>query len=105
MLKDLKFKNMNKFDYIVSKIGMDKLVHALVCALIAFLVSLAVCVFFNDGAWVCAAIGGMTAFFVGLVKELVDFFCNKPFDTKDLLADGVGSVIGFFIVGLLLMAL
>lgn len=98
------YKDMNKFDMIISKIGMDKLVHALVCALITFVVSLGVSVFFDDDAWVCAFIGGFSAFCFGLGKELADFFCNKPFDTKDLLADLVGSVLGFVIVGLLLMA-
>lgn len=96
---------MNKFDLIVSKIGMDKLVHACVCALITFLVSLSVSVFSSEDAWVCAAVGGMVAVFVGIVKELMDFFNNKPFDTKDLLADIVGSVFGFVAVGLLLMEL
>ncbi len=96
---------MNKFDLILSKIGLDKIVHACVCALITFLVSLSVSVFSSEDAWVCAAVGGMTAVFIGIVKELLDFFHNKPFDTKDLLADVVGSVFGFVIVGLLLMAL
>lgn len=96
---------MNKFDLIVSKIGMDKLVHVCVCALITFLVSLAVFAFSSEDAWVCVTIGGMTAVFVGICKELADFFCNKPFGTKDLLADVVGSVFGFVIVGLLLMVL
>lgn len=96
---------MNKFDLILSKIGLDKIVHACVCALITLLVSLCVSAFFYDEAWGCAAIGGMVAFFLGIVKELLDFFNNKPFDTKDLLADLVGSVFGFVIVGLLLMVL
>lgn len=96
---------MNKFDSIVSKIGMDKLVHACVCVIITLVVGLFTGAFFDDGAWACAAIGGMTAFFVGLVKELVDFFTNKPFDTKDLLADLAGSVFGFVVVGLYLMVL
>lgn len=98
-------KNMNKVDLIVSKIGLDKIVHASVCALITFMVSLTVSVFSFDDAWVCSAIGGMIAFFLGFTKELFDFFSGKSFDTKDLLADLVGSVFGFVIVGLLLMAL
>lgn len=96
---------MNKFDLFLSKIGMDKMVHACVCIIITLLVGLFVGAFFDDDAWVCACIGGLTAFFVGLVKEFADFFSNKPFDFKDLLADLVGAVIGFVFVGILLMVL
>lgn len=96
---------MNKFDYIITKIGMDKIVHSCVCLIIALFVGLFSGAFFENGSWECAFIGGMTAFLAGLVKELADFFWNKPFDLKDLLADFVGAVIGFVFVGLLLLSL
>jgi len=96
---------MNKFDMIINKIGMDKITHASVCALITFVSSLGVSAFSSNDAWSCAAIGSMSAFFLGVAKELIDFFLGGSFDTKDLLADLIGSVFGLLIVGLLLMAL
>lgn len=42
----------------------------------------------------CALCGALTALFVGFVKEVVDFFRDKPFDAKDWAFTAVGGLIG-----------
>lgn len=43
---------------------------------------------------VAVTIAFFVAVFIGIVKELIDFFRGGWFDAKDLLFDFVGAVIG-----------
>ena len=75
--------------------GSDKYVHLLFGLLISFAVSW-VFMLTTMGAtkFVCAVCGVIAAVFVGFIKEVVDFFRNKPFDGVDILFTIAGGVIG-----------
>lgn len=73
----------------------DKYVHLLFGLLVSFAVSW-VFMLTTMGATkpVCAVCGVITAAFVGFIKEVVDFFRDKPFDGQDWLFTVIGGVIG-----------
>lgn len=91
------------YDLVESKIGMDKVAHFFGIAMVAMLVSLLFTkVNVGESSWVYAAVGLLAGFFVAVLKEVVDFFNNRPFDVKDILAGVVGGVVSFLAVGILL---
>lgn len=92
---------MSKFGELTEKIGTDKLLHALVCFVITTLVALA-CHKTGETQWVAAAIGGIAAICVGIVKEVYDFLTGGSFDAQDLLADCIGAVAGLVAGGVLI---
>lgn len=73
----------------------DKYVHLLFGLLISFAVSW-VFILSTMGATkpVCAVCGVIAAVFVGFIKEVIDFFRDKPFDGVDILFTIAGGVIG-----------
>ena len=73
----------------------DKYVHLLFGLVISFAVSWAF-MLTTMGATkpVCAVCGVIAAVFVGFIKEVVDFFRDKPFDGVDILFTIAGGVIG-----------
>lgn len=75
--------------------GSDKYVHLLFGLVISFAVSWAF-MLTTMGATkpVCAVCGVIAAVFAGFIKEVVDFFRDKPFDGGDVLFTVVGGVIG-----------
>lgn len=75
--------------------GSDKYVHLLFGLLISFAVSW-VFMLTTMGATksVCAVCGVIASVFVGFIKEVVDFFRDKPFDAKDWLFTAVGGAMG-----------
>ncbi len=78
--------------------GSDKYVHLLFGLLVSFAVAW-VFILTTTGATkpVCAVCGVIAAMLIGLFKEIVDFFRDKPFDAKDWLFTAVGGVIGALI--------
>ena len=73
----------------------DKYVHLLAGLLIGFLGSLLFAATTKNGTEVAYAFcGWFAAVLIGLFKEVVDFFRDKPFDAKDWLFTAVGGVIG-----------
>lgn len=90
---------MKSFKDIVSALGgEDKLLHACACVLLTIFASSLVCHFGGNTPAVGGVIGALTALFVGIVKELYDFFTGGEFDRHDLLADFIGCVVGFVYV-------
>lgn len=75
--------------------GSDKYVHLLFGLLVSFA---AAWVFILTTAGVtkpvCAVCGVIASVLIGLFKEVVDFFRDKPFDAKDWLFTVVGGIIG-----------
>ena len=73
----------------------DKYVHLLFGLLVSFAVAW-VFILTTAGATkpVCAVCGVIAAVFVGFIKEVVDFFRDKPFDGGDVLFTVVGGIIG-----------
>ncbi len=73
----------------------DKYVHLLFGLVISFPVSWAF-MLTTMGATkpVCAVCGVIAAVLVGFIKEVVDFFRDKPFDGGDVLFTVVGGAIG-----------
>ena len=73
----------------------DKYVHLLFGLVISFAVSWAF-MLTTMGATkpVCAVCGVIAAVFVGFIKEIVDFFRDKPFDGVDVLFTVIGGIIG-----------
>lgn len=86
---------MKDLTYYVEKIGYDKCIHLLICFIIASNVAILDNEIFDRTAIVAASIGGLTAILIAIVKELIDFFIGKSFDSKDLKFGIVGSIIGF----------
>lgn len=81
-------------------IGLDKWLHIVVCFVIVCMVAIVDVAEWQRPHVVAACIGAIVAFLVGVLKEIVwDFILGRgSFDLKDLLADLVGSAIGFFFV-------
>ena len=94
---------MNWFDKIVAKIGLDKIAHMFGIAYIATIMALVFWKITPDfSSWVYAVCGFAFVVFVIVLKELLDFFCNKPFDTHDVAWGMVGNLFSFFIIGFIL---
>lgn len=85
---------MKDLTYYVEKIGYDKCIHLLICFVIASNIAILDNEIFNRTAIVAASIGGLTAVFIAIAKELIDFFIGKSFDLKDLKFGIVGSIVG-----------
>lgn len=86
---------MKDLTYYVEKIGYDKCIHLLICFIITSNVAILDNEIFNRTAIVAASIGSLTAVFIAIVKELIDFFIDKSFDLKDLKFSIIGSMVGF----------
>lgn len=86
---------MKDLTYYVEKIGYDKCIHLLICFIIASNIAILDNEIFNRSAIIAATIGGLTTIFIGIIKELIDFFNDKLFDLNDLKFDIIGSIIGF----------
>lgn len=73
----------------------DKYVHLLFGLLVSFAVAW-VFILNTAGATkpVYAVCGVIASVFVGFIKEVVDFFRDKPFDGWDVLFTVVGCIIG-----------
>lgn len=73
----------------------NKWVHLVVGLLIGFLGSLLFAVTTKNGTEVAYAFcGWFVAVLIGLLKEVVDFFRDKPFDAKDWLFTAAGGAVG-----------
>lgn len=72
----------------------DKVIHLLVCMIIVLVVGRGDMLDGIDLWMVAVTIAFFVAVFIGIVKELIDFFRGGWFDAKDLLFDFVGAVIG-----------
>lgn len=91
------------YDLIENVFGMDKVAHFFGVAFVAVLVSLIFAkVDTGDTSFVYAFEGLVTGVIVAVLKEVFDFFNNRSFDIKDILAGFVGAVVSFLFVGLLL---
>lgn len=81
-------------------IGLDKWLHFIACLVIVCFVAILDVAEWQRPHVVTACIGAIVAFLIGLLKEIVwDFLLGRgSFDIKDLIADFLGSVFGFFFV-------
>lgn len=91
------------YDLVEKKLGMDKVAHFFAVAVFSIVISL---IFSKldagDSSWVYAAEGAFAGIMLAIGKEVFDFFNDRPFDGKDILAGVVGCVVAFLGVGLLL---
>lgn len=85
-----------------NKIMVDKWAHLAFSICISFVIAFADKKVFDRDTAVCAAIGCLSAIFIGIVKEVYDFLKGGQFDSKDLLADLIGCVIAFIFIIILL---
>lgn len=72
----------------------DKVIHLLVCMVIVMVIGRGDMLIWHRPMMVAVAIAFFAALFIGIAKELIDFFRGGWFDAKDLLFDFVGAVIG-----------
>lgn len=72
----------------------DKVIHLLVCMVIVLVVGRGDMLIWHRPMMVAVAIAFLVAMFIGIVKELIDFFRGGWFDVHDLVFDFVGTVIG-----------
>ena len=72
----------------------DKVIHLLVCMIIVLVVGRGDMLVWHRPMMVAVTIAFFVTVFIGIVKELIDFFRGGWFDAKDLLFDFVGAVIG-----------
>ncbi len=84
----------------ILSIGIDKWLHIGICFVIVCFVAILDVAEWGRPHVVAAFTGAIVAFLVGLLKEIVwDYmFGRGSFDLKDLFADFIGSVLGFFFV-------
>lgn len=85
-----------------NKIMMDKWAHLAFSICISLVIAFADKKVFCREASVCAAIGCLSAFLIGVLKETCDFMRGGKFDLEDLLADFYGCLIAFVFSILLL---
>ena len=88
----------------VNKVGTDKFIHLLVCVIIAETVAVCDVTIFNRSAIIAATLGVIVAIFVGIGKEVIDFFRNGLFDFKDLKFDCYGAILGGLLAFISLIA-
>lgn len=87
------------------KIQTDKLLHFIICAVIAILTGLISHYLLNHPVTSSLFVGVFAALFVGICKELYDVFVEgHSWEKGDLVADLAGAVIGG-IIGYLIMIL
>lgn len=93
---------MTKLFYYITK-NLDKLCHSLACILLVVIFS-AVFLHTTSGISVIAAsgCGFFAAVTIGILKEAFDFIRGTSFSIPDLIADIVGSILGFMLTLLLL---
>lgn len=89
------------YDFVEKKLGMDKVAHFLGIALVAVAVALVSSKVETVGvSWTFAFVGFLTAVAVAILKEVFDFFNDRAFDVKDILAGVVGAMVAFLFMGL-----
>ena len=96
-------KNMFKINDLVNKVGTDKFIHLLVCVIIAETVAVCDVTIFNRSAIIAATLGVIVAIFIGIGKEVIDFFKNGLFDVNDLKFDTYGAFVGGLLALILLL--
>lgn len=87
---------------IVKKIGTDKVLHALMCFVIA-VVSADVAHFFTDDNWLVGGIGFLAFFVFGMGKELFDEKKSGDGDERDWKADIIGGLAGVVVAVTMMM--
>lgn len=85
-------------DYI-GKVEKDKLLHLLCSLILAFVIGKVNWYIGWLPLWNCAAIGGIAAFCLGVLKEVLDEFMGGELDLKDLAFDFIGCLIGVIMTG------
>ena len=103
MLNKIIIKDMFKINDLVNKVGTDKFIHLLVCIIIAETVAVCDVTIFNRSAIIAATLGAIVAIFIGIGKEVIDFFRNGLFDVNDLKFDTYGAFIGGLLALILLL--
>ncbi len=84
------------------KFGLDKVTHFFAVALVGVVASLLFAKFdAGDSSWVYALEGFGVAVVVAVLKEVVDFMCNRSFDIGDIRFGVYGAALSLLIVGLL----
>ena len=79
--------------------SLDKICHILMCVLITIISATILSKTTTDISVTVSALCGMfCAGVCGVLKEVIDFLRGGLFDTEDLIADGIGMVIGFLLV-------
>lgn len=80
-------------------VALDKWLHITFSVIIVCVVALLDVAEWHRPSVVAAAIGAFCAVFMDLLKEIVwDFMLQRGnFDIKDIAADFIGSLIGFFL--------
>lgn len=73
--------------------NLDKICHALSCALIA-IVTAGILLKITKAFAFSIIIGAVVAILFGVLKEIIDKHDGEEFDKMDLLADCIGTVIG-----------
>ncbi len=85
----------NRFAGWLCSFGSDKYVHLFVGLLIGFFASLIFAATTKNGTTLAYAFCGfLAAFFIMLLKEVIDFFREGVFDSKDWLFGTIGGIIG-----------
>lgn len=75
----------------MSKIGLDKVLHAVCCFVIAVIFMMGF-YYFVPSIAAAQIVGFAAAMLVGVAKEIYDIK-TTGFDLKDLAADGVGAIL------------
>ena len=83
--------------------NLDKVAHTSISAILVIVISW---IFLSNTAGctvlVSAVCGIIGTLLIGVLKEVADFMRGGSFDLKDMMADFVGSILGGFLVLLIL---
>lgn len=83
--------------------NLDKVAHTSISAILVIVISW---IFLSTTAGctvlVSAVCGIIGTLLIGVLKEVADFIRGGSFDLKDMMADFVGSILGGFLVLLIL---
>lgn len=83
--------------------NLDKICHVTITIILTLITTV---IYYNTTNGLpllnASVLGGLTAFFFGIGKEVMDFITNNKFDLHDLCADFIGVILGFILSLLLL---
>lgn len=89
---------MNNIFQKITKAGEDKVIHFLVCFILAEFFTRLVFALISDKHWICyvfsALVGWVVSYGIGMWKESYDKTHGGSCDQKDLTADALGAWAG-----------
>lgn len=88
---------LKKIEEFLCRVGSDKYVHVLLSLMITVIAGKCIMLLSPWNQYLCAGLGAGMSLVFGGIKEVTDTHTEGDASWKDLLADCVGCLIGFFL--------